>query len=371
MSAAQARLILALREPSITLRCSAAEWSALIRTARSANLLGALAERLDYAGAACPNPEAARHLLGARQLSQRQRQSVRWEAHELRRALAPLGVAVTLLKGAAYALADLPISHGRLFGDIDILVPREELGRIEMQLMLKGWISAKTDPYDQEYYRKWMHELPPMTHVRRGTVLDIHHSILPLTALRRPDPTAILERAGVLEGFAPFRIPSPEDLAIHCITHFMHEGEMDNGLRDLHDIDGLLRHFGVRAGFWERLVKYAIGHDLAVPVAQGLALSSSVFSTPVPAAVVASLQHHDSKAALSPVLNWAYANALTPEQPTAFGQSWLARQLLYVRAHALRMPVGQLIRHLSRKMLMRRQARISQSPPDPADDRVG
>ena len=36
--------------------------------------------------------------------------------------------------------------------------------------------------YDQRYYREWMHELPPLLHVRRQTALDVHHAIAPETA---------------------------------------------------------------------------------------------------------------------------------------------------------------------------------------------
>lgn len=355
------QLILAIRSPARCTGLSALGWSDLIATARSANLLGLLAEKLRVAGVACPVKQAARHLEGARLLSHRQRQSVIWEIHELRRTLAPLETPVTLLKGAAYAVADLPISRGRLFGDIDILVPEQKLGQTEMQLMLGGWASAKSDPYDQRYYREWMHELPPMTHVRRGTVLDVHHSILPRTARARPDPNAILERSRVLDEFAPIRIPCPEDLAVHCITHFMHEGELDNGLRALHDIDGLLRDFAREDRFWTQLVECAVGHELAVPVAQGLALTTRLLGTPVPQSVFADLYKHDSKAVLGSSMEWAYRRALEPEVETIELATWVARQWLYVRAHALRMPFGQLTVHLCRKALMRSEANPKRS----------
>jgi len=52
-------------------------------------------------------------------------------------------------------------------------------------LMLEGWVSGHRSAYDQRYYRKWMHEIPPMTHIRRQTVLDLHHNILPETARLR------------------------------------------------------------------------------------------------------------------------------------------------------------------------------------------
>lgn len=350
-------LIRAIKSPQSCTGLTAHAWSTLIATARATNLLGLLAERLHDAGLACPLEQASRHLQGVRLLSHRQRQSVTWELHELRRTLTRLDIPVVLLKGAAYAIADLPISRGRLFGDIDILVPEQALAQTEMQLMLGGWASAKSDPYDQRYYRQWMHELPPMTHVRRGTVLDVHHSILPRTARIRPDPGAILERSSVLPEFAPIRIPCPEDLAVHCITHFMHEGELQNGLRDLHDIDGLLQHFGREPRFWPQLVECAVGHELAVPVAQGLALASRILETPVPRSTLEALHKHDRRGALGNTMAWAYRHALEPATGAGSLAARAAREWLYVRAHALRMPPGQLALHLARKALMRGPAK--------------
>ncbi|RXL80730.1 hypothetical protein EO238_31730, partial [Citrobacter sp. AAK_AS5] len=81
---------------------------------------------------------------------------------------------IVVLKGAAYAMARLPVADGRIFGDVDILVPHETLADVESALMLAGWASIHRDPYDQRYYRMWMHEIPPMRHLHRGTVIDVH-----------------------------------------------------------------------------------------------------------------------------------------------------------------------------------------------------
>ena len=49
-----------------------------------------------------------------------------------------------------------------------------------------GWERVKAaDGYDDAYYRRWMHELPPLIHRDRDRMIDVHHTILPLTA--RPD----------------------------------------------------------------------------------------------------------------------------------------------------------------------------------------
>ena len=348
-------LIAVLRSPNTARNFDAAKWSALLATARAANLLGTLAECIRAGDIPCP-PEAVRHLDGARRLSERQRRSVIWEAHGLQRTLSRLQEPVTLLKGAAYVLAGHHNCRGRLFGDIDILVPRKALESAEIQLMINGWVSAKTDPYDQRYYREWMHELPPMTHLRRGTVLDVHHTILPLTAEATPDAERIVGRAKPMPELPAIRIPCPEDLVIHSTTHFAHEGELHNGLRDLWDIDCLLRQFGNSADFWSKLPYYAIEHGLAKPVAIGLTLARRYFHTPIPDVVFEALLAANADARLSTRLAWCYDTSLLP--PSIGKPGWrgqLANLVIYIRSHALRMPLPMLIRHLTHKALRRRE----------------
>lgn len=324
------------------------QWSELIRLARSANLLGTLAERLSVAGIDA-GPRASRHLDGARQLSRRQQRSVLWEAHQLQAALGDLQVPILLLKGAAYVMSQLPNSRGRLFGDIDILVPRDALGEVESRLMLNGWVSTKLSAYDQRYYREWMHELPPMSHIRRGTVIDVHHTILPLTARNAPDPRQIIERSLPVDGLPALRVPCPEDLVVHSLTHLAHEGELHNGLRDLCDIDSMLRRFGTQPGFWTRLQACAAGNDLALPVAFGLGLAMHCYGTPVPDGLAQALSGARR-------LLWQQAvflRALSPELGDSGDPATaLARWRVYLRAHALRMPWPLLVRHLTIKAWM-------------------
>jgi hypothetical protein len=41
------------------------------------------------------------------------------------------------------------------------LVPRERLDDVQEALLAAGWEWVKEDAYDDLYYRRWMHELPP------------------------------------------------------------------------------------------------------------------------------------------------------------------------------------------------------------------
>lgn len=358
------RLLAALGDPDTTRSLTDEQWSNLIADARSANVLGALSELLANAHIN-PGRQAARHLDGARQLSGRQRKSVTWEVHQLQSVLGKLGVPVLLLKGAAYVMAHERVAMGRLFGDIDILVPTQSIEAVERELTINGWVSAKSSAYDQRYYRQWMHEIPPMTHLRRGTVLDVHHTILPLTARHSPDPAQIIARSQPIDvpGIDTIRVPCREDMVIHSITHLVHEGELHNGLRDLRDIDCMLRDFGKQTGFWDRFTRYAVQNDLAQPVLLGLHLARNVFTTPIPDAVLAGLCAQPDTDRPAAWLRAIYLQALRSgrhDVDDAFVQ--FARWLIYVRAHALRMPLTQLARHLSTKAWMRWRDSLKDDP---------
>lgn len=351
-STACKRLVSILKTPTQATKLDLSEWSQLVASARSANLAGLLAERI--AAADIPVPaEATRHLEALRQLSRRQTQSVRWEVHGLQRALSQLGIPVVLLKGAAYAVSEHPVGRGRLFGDIDILVPRHALGDVELRLMVAGWTSGKASPYDQRYYRTWMHELPPMVNVRRGTVLDVHHTILPLTSRHSPDADAIIRAASALPDLPAVRIPRPEHLLIHSIVHLLHEGELHNGLRDLFDIDGLLRTGANEADFWPRVVDASRTLDVVAPVAFGLHLAAHLLDSPIPPHVLADMRIAAGGPA-SRLLTMLYTTAIRPENEAAESPAaTLARFAIYVRAHWLRMPPHLLLRHLAHKSIVR------------------
>jgi hypothetical protein len=347
--AAIARLLALLRQADPAQPLSEAQWQEHATVARRLNLIGTAGEKLRVQGVR-PPAAIARHFEGARALSERQRQSVRWEVRCIDDCLAPLGVPVLLLKGAAYAMADHVVSRGRLFGDVDILVPVAALGDVESELMKAGWATAKSDPYDQRYYRQWMHELPPMFNVRRGSVLDVHHNLLPRTARHHPDPDKILARSQPLAEHRCMRVPALQDMLVHSLVHLVHEGEFHNGLRDLVDIDGLIASGAGQSDFWQRVSAAALGNELAEPVRLGLLLARECVGTPVPEALLRELapgqppQLSRWHAAMLP--RALYSHAL--REPLPRRDRW-ARQAAYWRAHALRMPPHLLAVHLARK----------------------
>ena len=91
----------------------------------------------------------------------------------------------------AFHAAGLDACLGRSVGDLDILVPRDAIERVEAALVMAGWERLKEEGgYDDLYYRRWMHELPPLIHRERDRMIDVHHTILPPTARPKPDAAA-------------------------------------------------------------------------------------------------------------------------------------------------------------------------------------
>lgn len=154
------------------------DWDGVIGVARSEAMLATLAHRLD--GAVVP-PAVAALLADQRAAAAVAQRQALWEAEMARRALAPVGIEFVLLKGAAYAAADMACAAGRQIGDLDILVLAPDIRRAENALLKAGWEWVKSDPYDDAYYRQHMHELPPLIHKLRDRMIDVHHTILPRT----------------------------------------------------------------------------------------------------------------------------------------------------------------------------------------------
>ncbi|WP_428607263.1 nucleotidyltransferase domain-containing protein [Sedimenticola sp.] len=329
------------------------DWDLLIRQAKAANLLAHLDAMLKDTGNAQLIPEgAAMHLNSASMIARRSVMAVRWELSQLEEALHSLAIPFVVLKGAAYVMADLPISRGRLFHDIDILVPRSALEDVEKRLTEWGWRTTHSSAYDQRYYRTWMHEIPPMKQIKRQTVLDIHHSILPLTARLKPDPGKLFAQAVNDTGEGDLYWLCDVDMILHSATHLFHDGELEHGLRDLVDIAELLKQFSLHKGFWTALCERAEEMDLVRPLLYGLRYVEILLGVDIPAAVKVWTRERESSGLSLMLMDQLFMRALRPDHATCdqWGSS-LARWMLYVRSHYLRMPMRLLIPHLIRKAI--------------------
>ena len=340
-----------MRDAGVARELSMPQWDVLVRQARHANLLGRLHHQLATAHVDVPE-RPSRHLRSAATMAERQHLSVRYEVRTLRDVLAPLQAPLVLLKGAAYVMAGLPAASGRVFADVDILVARERLDEAESLLTVQGWSGDTLGAYDQRYYRRWMHELPPLQHLFRGTALDVHHTILPPTSRSHVDAAALLRDSIELPECPGVYVLAPLDMVLHSAAHLFHEGEPDNLLRDLSDLDLLMRHFGTQADFWPRLLARAEAHGLQGALRLALRYCQQELQTPIPAEVMQRSGAGRSARWRERMLDFIYARALRPAHPTA-SDAWTAWacRALYVRSHWLRMPLPLLAYHLLHKAL--------------------
>ena len=350
-------LVAALRDID-RLPADAPGWEALIRRAREAELIGALAFRLHERGIIDRVPDGPRaHFIAARIKSTALEAAMRRETREIAAALRGVDAPVVLLKGAAYLLAELPPSHGRFFSDVDILVPRHALASVESALMLSGFATTHLHPYDQRYYRRWLHELPPMQHVKRLTVVDVHHTLAPVAGRMQPDAAALFRAAIPLRRPEWLWVLDPADMVLHSATHLFGNEDVTHGLRDLVDIDALLRHFTeADPQFFDRLVRRAAEIGLARPLHYALRCSSRLLGTPVPARTMVAADAHGPGPLVRPLMNVLFFNGLMPDSVRA-STRW-ARRALYVRGHWLKMPLPRLAWHLTVKSL-RREAKTA------------
>lgn len=347
-------LIQVFRSPETVLRLKLCDWDLLIRQARRANVLATLDLLLSERGLIESVPAwPRRHFEWIRRIAEQHQRAVQWEVTQIRKALHQLS-RVTLLKGAAYVMAGLPAARGRLFSDVDILVSKGELQKAEGALMLHGWACTHPGEYDQQYYRKWMHELPPMQHVRRGSTLDVHHAILPPTARLRPDPAKLHREARRLPGQPGLFVLAPCDMVLHSMVHLFHDGEFDNAFRDLVDIDALIRHFSTEEpGFWPGLVARAEELQLSRPLFYALRHVVRLLETPVPTGVRELASRGGPPLPLLRIMDALFNRALLPQHASC--EDWWmagARRALYIRSHWLKMPPMLLTTHLFYKAFL-------------------
>ena len=350
-----------IRDPASVTRLAPRELDLTLRLVRRVRLLGRLAAALEERGLLGALPtEAVAQLASAAVAVDARYRITRWElsciAAVLKRKLPQTPVAV--LKGCTYLLENLPNAPGRMFADVDLLVAEHDLAPVEQALLEHGWESTKLSPYDQQYYRMWTHELPPMVHIEREVELDLHHNILPRMARLKPRAELLLQASVPIHG-QPFTRLSDVDVILHAMAHLMFDSALEDALRDLVDIDDLLGHFAARdPDLWTELLDRAVALDLARPAFYALRYAQRLLGTPVPADALRRSQRGAPPAPIVWLMDRLVPLALYPQHPDRPSRTAeLARLLLYTRSLWIRMPPLLLARHLLYKLYVRRLRR--------------
>jgi len=341
-------LLGALTNPDCLVDFSDADWELLLRLARKVKLFGRLATELNKRNLLEKIPVRAANLLRSGLIqAKRLQQLSHWELNRVLWALQVIDVPIVALKGVAYSLAGLPESVGRVYIDLDFMVPENELGNVEAVLISKGWQFQKLSAYDEYYYRVWSHEIPPLIHFERETEVDIHHTIAPRTSRLKINTDLFFEEAIAVNNDTELKILNPVDMVIHCAVNLFQNNELADDLRDLLDFHDLLVFFNAKEeGFWEKLTVRANQLCLSNILFYAMYFSKNIFETNIPDHVFSGLDRKPGKLQLW-IMHQAVPLALFPQHPDKPSRIVsMARTLMYLRSHWIRMPLYILIPHL-------------------------
>lgn len=352
-----ALLLEALTDPSRVGELSHSELDLLVQLARRVRLHARLCADLMRIGILDRLPPvAADQLTGALAMAEARQRRAGWELDRVALALrSDPELVIVILKGCAYQELGLSNAAGRVFSDVDLLVAKEHLKRAETLLNRWGWATKELSPYDDNYYRRWSHELPPLMNAEREVEIDLHHSIAPNTSRVAVDGARLLERACAVPR-SQFRVLSGEDVVLHAMVHLTFAGDMSDGLRELVDIADLIEHFSTHdAEFWHRFQSRAVELGLTRPAYYGLRYSARFLDVSIPDGLRETMREWAPPAAVVWAMDRLVPRALFPPHPDYPERTAnLCRLALYIRSKWVSMPPVMLTYHLAWKFVARR-----------------
>ena len=333
-----------LCQPALALKFSLRTWQQVIRVLREAKLLASFAAVAAQHELLPQYPfYARRHLVSALVYAERQAQQIRFECTELQNLFASAGIDAVFLKGAAYTLAQTSNSRGRICSDLDVLVRREQLAQAEALLKQHSWRSDQLTDYDERYYRQWAHEIPPLVHLHRGTVLDVHHNLyLPISG-RSADMTLFFGQ--LQQTTYGLSVLAPHAMVLHSIIHLFTNEDTSSAMRDLWDLYLLIRAVD-QAEFWSQLIALARASGFETELRHCLATLQHYFADDY----LVKAYGVDAGAVIARRSLWrshVLPAAMVAEHPLVL--RWrhkVAKQLVYLHGHWMKMPLTVLLKHI-------------------------
>jgi HprK-related kinase A len=274
----------AMETPEVATGWSDDLWGEILALANHIELLPQLAHR--WLG--CKHfdefhPAVQRRLRREVQQSEFTRIVMSYEMEQLGELLSGLRVPLVLLKGCAYLLSGQRWPLGRRTSDVDLLFDESHVdaaGEILRQTAFeqKEAFSEK----DRRYFRRWLHELPPVKHPHRMVEIDLHFRLLPAG-----DPCTfavddLIRRAVPIAGTA-FHWLDPIDRVIHGAINLGHTGEFRRAFRDLWDLRQMIEDaLGAGEFDWQQLSRRSQDLRIERTVARVLLLAGECVGLQLP-----------------------------------------------------------------------------------------
>ena len=207
------------------------------------------------------------------------------ELRPVLRRLRGSGIKVLVLKGMFLAEEVYGDAALRPMADVDFMVPRGELPRV--QAILLDMDFGPREREDIELLCRATKGLAPFT--RAGFAVEPHWNIAHPTSPFRIDTAGLWARAcpATIAGAEVLAL-SPEDLLLHLCLHTVHKHSLGLGLLPLCDIAETVRHHGSELD-WPRFTDRAREWGATRYVGLALDLARSLLGAEVPDAVLGQL----------------------------------------------------------------------------------
>lgn len=313
----------------------AADWTEFLQLARQHGLTARFYHVLERSQLLDAIPEKVKqHGLSGARYAAKQQHSLFFELQQLEKVFAGAGYPCLLLKGAAYRGLALSVSYGRLFSDIDILVPADKMADARNRLFFSGYSEGSLSDYDRRYYLNWAHQNPPLQHYQRGTVIDLHHHIYPVASARTINIAPVFDSAVQVNG-SVFSVPAAAHLFIHAAVHLFYQEETHKLLKDLIDLNELLQEVAQQQQL-SFMLEQSREMSVQSAVANACMVLHRLFGNEVAGQQIAQYHRFYQPSVCRLLLMMLSGNRFT---------AWLAQQLWFIRGHSLKMRWSVLLYH--------------------------
>ena len=185
------------------------------------------------------------------------------------------GLEPVALKGAALQTTVYREPAERDLGDIDLLLPRDQIDRAVAALERQGFLVPGTEEAEAGYREHHFH-----VRVQRpdGFIVELHWELTRVIEPFHLDPAAYLAESVQVPGAPQLRIPRPELALLHIVTEMLRDG-LDR-LTRLVDVDRIVA--AAPAMDWKYLESAARDARLLPSLALALEMSRDMLGTQVP-----------------------------------------------------------------------------------------
>ncbi|TDF37278.1 hypothetical protein EYS14_14075 [Alteromonadaceae bacterium M269] len=319
------------------------EWELLIECLRENASLARFASFLKDED--IPN-QVKPHLQSELVRARRQKQQALYECKLIDEHLRHVGVKPIFLKGAAYSVSDSAVGLGRLYGDIDVLVDKSDIEKSKQALLERGWFPQILTDYDEMYYREWAHEIPPLTHVKRGTVLDLHHNLVPIVSGQAPDVADFSK--DLVETKDGLLVFSQAAQTLHSAVHLFLNEDFSHGIRDLTDLHILFTSNKDDENYWESLITLSSKSSFEKELQLAVRYCQKILNTDIQSCHVEAI--YALKETNFGLLDRCFESVLRFRHPKLDSTLRSTYELaVYMRGHFLKMPFSILAKHLTIK----------------------